>query len=343
KHPQPWDFFNTMSDAAGEDLTWFWKSWFMNNWKLDQAVKGVKYVDEDPKQGAIITIVNKKKMPMPVTVEVKEANGESGIKELPVEIWQSGATWSFKYPSTSKVQSVEIDPEHNLPDINPANNVWEKKELKPAPEGMSASDVFDQYLQAIGGKEKVGDIEDMTVKLKATIQGNELIITQKRKKPDMYVAEVEVPAVDRVVNRIIVNGDDVRVISNGQEVPLNEKQKDAYQTEAIIFPELAYQSEDYKTELLGIQQEDGKEMYVVEVIGPDGTEMTIHYAVESGLKLTEKTVRNGNASTEQYSNYKEVDGIKIPFNISSNLGSQSMHREVQDVQINSGLKDSTFE
>src|SRR5699024_10646668 len=67
-HPQPWDFFNTMSDAAAEDLTWFWKSWFMNNWKLDQAVKGVKYVDEDPKQGVIITIVNKKKMPMPVTV-----------------------------------------------------------------------------------------------------------------------------------------------------------------------------------------------------------------------------------------------------------------------------------
>src|SRR5699024_11370313 len=58
-----------------------------------------------------------------------------------------------------------------------------------------------------------------------------------------------------------------------------------------------------------------------------GTEMTIHYAVESGLKLTEKTVRNGNASTEQYSDYKEVDGIKIPFNISSNLGPQSIDRK----------------
>ena len=57
KHPTPWDFFNTMNSAAGEDLGWFWKGWFMNNWKLDQAVEDIKYVDNDPSKGALITLV----------------------------------------------------------------------------------------------------------------------------------------------------------------------------------------------------------------------------------------------------------------------------------------------
>jgi aminopeptidase N len=31
KHPTPWDFFHTMDNAAGEDLSWFWNEWFMHH------------------------------------------------------------------------------------------------------------------------------------------------------------------------------------------------------------------------------------------------------------------------------------------------------------------------
>ncbi len=124
KHPRPVDFFRTMNDAAGEDLNWFWKEWFYKNWKLDQAVKNVKYVNGDPADGSVITITNNDRMVMPVTVKVVESNGHSGEKKLPVEIWQRGGTWTFKYPSTSLVDSVIVDPRKQLPDINPENNIW---------------------------------------------------------------------------------------------------------------------------------------------------------------------------------------------------------------------------
>ncbi len=52
KHPAPYDFFNTMNNEAGEDLSWFWREWFFNNWALDQAVTGVAYTDNDPLKGA---------------------------------------------------------------------------------------------------------------------------------------------------------------------------------------------------------------------------------------------------------------------------------------------------
>ncbi len=124
KHPTPKDFFRTMNDAAGEDLNWFWKEWFYKNWNLDQAVKDVKYINDDPSKGALITIENLDKMVMPVTVEVKEKNGKTGRVKLPVEIWQRSGEWTFKYDSSSLIDTVTIDPDKILPDVNPDNNTW---------------------------------------------------------------------------------------------------------------------------------------------------------------------------------------------------------------------------
>ncbi|MFT4095326.1 MAG: M1 family metallopeptidase [Niabella sp.] len=127
KHPSPWDFFHTMENVGGEDLAWFWRSWVLNNWRLDQAVKDVKYTDGLPAQGAIITIENLDKMPMPTSVLVKEANGNEVTIQLPVEIWQRGSTYTFKAPTTSEITSVVIDPDKKLPDWNRVNNTWLKK------------------------------------------------------------------------------------------------------------------------------------------------------------------------------------------------------------------------
>ncbi|HKK44060.1 MAG TPA: M1 family metallopeptidase [Balneolaceae bacterium] len=124
KHPRPKDFFRLMNNATGENLNWFWKEWFYKAWKLDQSVEDVHYVNQDPAEGSYITIKNNDRMVMPVTVKVWESNGDSGTKDLPVEIWQRGGTWTFKYDSSSKIDSVKIDPEKQLPDINPSNNTW---------------------------------------------------------------------------------------------------------------------------------------------------------------------------------------------------------------------------
>lgn len=124
KHPTPWDFFHAMDNSSGEDLSWFWRGWFMNNWKIDMAVTGVDYVRNNPANGSVITIQNREKLPMPVTVEVKEAGGKTGRVKLPVEIWQRGGEWKFFYPSTRKLESVTLDPDRMIPDSDESNNVW---------------------------------------------------------------------------------------------------------------------------------------------------------------------------------------------------------------------------
>lgn len=124
KHPTPYDFFRSIEDGAGEDLGWFWRGYFYETWKLDQAVKDVKYVDGSAEKGSLITIENLDKFAMPVTIEVTENNGKKGRVNLPIEIWQRGGTWTFKYNSTSPLKTVVLDPDEKLPDINEKNNVW---------------------------------------------------------------------------------------------------------------------------------------------------------------------------------------------------------------------------
>ncbi|MEO8568301.1 MAG: M1 family metallopeptidase [Ginsengibacter sp.] len=125
KHPQPNDFFRTMNDAGGEDLNWFWKEWFFETWNLDQSVKNIKYIKENPKNGALITIENLGQMALPVIAKITESNGQSHELNLPVEIWQRSGEWTFAYNSTSPVTSIIIDPHIQLPDIDRANNTWQ--------------------------------------------------------------------------------------------------------------------------------------------------------------------------------------------------------------------------
>ncbi|PKB15748.1 M1 family metallopeptidase [Flavobacterium sp. 5] len=134
KHPTPDDFFRTIENVSGEDLNWFWRSWFVNNWQLDQGITKIKYLKNDPKLGAVISIENLEKMAMPVVLEIKTKSGAISRVQLPIEIWQRNTSWAFKTATTEEIDTITLDPDHVFPDINTANNVWnsDKGELEKA-------------------------------------------------------------------------------------------------------------------------------------------------------------------------------------------------------------------
>ena len=117
-------------DVSGEDLAWFWRGWFLHNWQLDQAVREVKYVNDDPAKGALITIDNLEKMPIPVELELKTVSGKTSRIKLPVEVWERNTSWTFKAPVEEALESVVLDPDKALPDMNAANNSWKSGDKK---------------------------------------------------------------------------------------------------------------------------------------------------------------------------------------------------------------------
>ena len=157
KHPTPDDFFRTIENVAGEDLRWFWRGWFINSWKVDQAITEVKYVKNDPKQGAIITIENLEQMPMPVIIEFKTVSGSVTRHTLPVEIWKRNTSWTFQYDSTEALAKVVIDPDYVLPDVNSSNNKWK------ASDGTASVEILTDY---------AGDYSSPELPMKITVSEN---------------------------------------------------------------------------------------------------------------------------------------------------------------------------
>ena len=148
KHPTPDDFFRTIENVSGEDLNWFWRSWFINNWQFDQAISTVKYVKNDFKQGAIITIENLQKMPLPVIAEIKTKSGKVSTIKLPVEIWERNIKWTFKTDTNEEIETITLDPNRVFPDINSKNNTWKSGSA----ENQKAVNL-KEYLGVFGSKQ----------------------------------------------------------------------------------------------------------------------------------------------------------------------------------------------
>jgi hypothetical protein len=124
KHPTPNDFFNTIEDVTGHDLDYFWRGWFETTWILDQAVDSVTYIEDDPANGALISISNKKDMVLPVFMEITQESGETEMVKLPALVWKNGNTWTMKFNSTTPITGIVLDPDELLPDVDPTNNTW---------------------------------------------------------------------------------------------------------------------------------------------------------------------------------------------------------------------------
>ncbi|MCG7280468.1 M1 family metallopeptidase [Chryseobacterium taklimakanense] len=124
KHPAPDDFFRTMENVSGEDLSYFWRGWFQNKWKIDQAVKSVKYKNNDYKSGSVIKLENIGQLPMPVKGEITFKDGSKQEFALPVEVWKRNSEWTFELPTSKEIASVKLDPKGTLPDADPSNNTF---------------------------------------------------------------------------------------------------------------------------------------------------------------------------------------------------------------------------
>jgi hypothetical protein len=122
RHPSPSDFFRAMESEGGEDLSWFWRGWYMNNWTLDLAIQDVRYANGE----ALITIANRGQLVMPAVVQITFQDGSSTRVPLPAETWIQKTAYTLHIDSKQPASSVVIDPDHVVPDSDRSNNQWAK-------------------------------------------------------------------------------------------------------------------------------------------------------------------------------------------------------------------------
>jgi hypothetical protein len=118
KHPQPADFFRTIEDVTGEDLDWFWRSWFYETDDVDHAVANVA-----PGDTTEVTVEQKGELMLPVTVGLTYEDGSSKQRRIPTEAFFTKDTHTITVPGAD-VKEVKVDPKQILPDVKRGNNSW---------------------------------------------------------------------------------------------------------------------------------------------------------------------------------------------------------------------------
>jgi hypothetical protein len=106
KHPIPWDYFNTMSNASGQDLTWFFQNWFFTNNYIDLALTKA----DKTAQGTTITLKNVGGFAVPVDLKVDYADGSTETLHRTPELWRANQQQaSITIPASKAVRAVSLD------------------------------------------------------------------------------------------------------------------------------------------------------------------------------------------------------------------------------------------
>jgi aminopeptidase N len=126
KHPQPADFFRTIDEVSGRDLSWFWRGFFYTTAVLDQAVESVKQVDAATQ----VTLANLGDAVMPVELELGFEDGSTELVKLPVEIWYGGDRYLYQSRSGQPVVSARVNPDGTFPDAIAANDTWRRDSVQ---------------------------------------------------------------------------------------------------------------------------------------------------------------------------------------------------------------------
>jgi hypothetical protein len=100
KHPIPYDFFNSMSNAIGEDLTWLIKPWFFEYGYLDLAIKDISLKENNYN----IVIEREGNYPGGFKLKLTYTDGTNEILSKSVSVWKDGKSrYILEIPTGKKI------------------------------------------------------------------------------------------------------------------------------------------------------------------------------------------------------------------------------------------------
>ena len=171
-----------------------------------------------------------------------------------------------------------------------------------------------------------------------SMQGMTIGFDIYRKAPDKYM--MKIGAGDMVFQQMAYDGVTAKLVSpmGGENKTLEGKELEAMKYESILNIELQYEKQGIKLMLEGIEEVNGADAYRVLLTYPTGKESTRFFDVNTGLLIREI----GEQGISEFSDYREVNGVKFPYAISQQMGPQTVKLGVLSIKVNSKLKDDIF-
>ncbi|MDE5421442.1 insulinase family protein [Ancylomarina sp. DW003] len=215
-----------------------------------------------------------------------------------------------------------------------------KEDPNAIPEGLTAKAVVENYIKAIGGREKLESIKEMSVKGVMKMGPMSINVEQAYKNNEKFAMSMVMNG--QVLQAIKYNGTSAKVMAQGQENVANAEQLKGFKMQANMFAELNLEKLGFTTKIAGSEMIEGKKAYKLEIVGADGTTKYDYYCATTGFKLKTVAQENGMSITMLYKDYKEVDGMKFPFSTITKMGPQEMPLTITSLELNKDIKDEIF-
>jgi predicted Zn-dependent peptidase len=208
------------------------------------------------------------------------------------------------------------------------------------PTGISANSVVLNYLEAIGGKEKVEAVNAVSMLGEAEFQGMKLQLMTINAKPNKLVFKMMM--MGNVLMKQTFNGEEGYIQQQGVNNPFPQEEIDKLKKSSLPFDEIGW-LDNGDVKFSSIENEDGRELYVLEVNG----DAYVYYDKETGLKIKETqnaSMPDGTkvSQTIYWENYISVDGILFPHIIKLPMGPQNMDFNMTQIVVNPEVSDADF-
>jgi hypothetical protein len=139
KHPTPGDFFRTVENVSGMDLSWFWRSFFYTTDLLDIGIDNVTMRQQEGQNLAVVSLRRGSSVPFPVRMRFRFEDNTTQDVTLPVEIWARSDRHEAVTPVRARVIGVRLWPEGSVPDWNSGNDIWGTPPEAVAPTAASTT------------------------------------------------------------------------------------------------------------------------------------------------------------------------------------------------------------
>jgi hypothetical protein len=206
---------------------------------------------------------------------------------------------------------------------------------------QTAEEVIAKYITAIGGKDAITAIKDITMNMTGEVQGTALEVIVQKKSPNKSLTSATVAGMGEV-QRAVCDGTKARTSGMQGTTDLSGKALEAMIAQSKLFPELSYAESGVKLAISGTEKINGKDAHkIVATLGE--SKWTEFYEVASGLKLRMIAESEMGTITMDYDDYKAVSGVKFYHKLNQDTGQFQIEMTAKSVEVNKDLADALFE
>ncbi len=217
-------------------------------------------------------------------------------------------------------------------------------DLQPAPEGMTANDVFNAYYTAIGGIDNLKKINTYEETGTMAMGPMSMAYSRKVKSPDKMLMRVNMGEMELM--KQIINGKNGSNSQMGQSVAMSEEEVGEARMQIDLIALNRLGEYGMRAVLKGIGSFNDEPAFVVEMMKNDKVSSVNYYSVATGLELgsemSQETPQGDITISTHIKAFIESGGVKFPSHIVQQVGPQTIEIKLDEVAVNKRINDADF-